>query len=79
MKRPRHAANARPVDLARRDDEIGRCDQPAGEAGVFGLGPPDRPLGAAEEFASPETKSYGKHEQDRPNATRHRGKLGLSA
>src|ERR1700684_49878 len=39
--------------------------------------PPHRPLGAAEESAALQTKSGGKHKQDRPNATRHFGKLRL--
>jgi hypothetical protein len=77
MKRTGHAANARAVDLLRGNYKIGRYDQPAGKAGIFGLCPPHRPLGAAEESAAAQTNSSGKHKQDRPNATRHCGKLRL--
>jgi hypothetical protein len=77
LKRTGHAANARAVDLGGGNYKIGWHDQPAGETGVFGLGPPHRPLGAAEESAALQTKSGGKHKQDRPNATRHCGKLRL--
>ena len=44
----RHAANARAVDLGRGDDGVGEGHLPAGEAGLFGLRSPDRPLGTAE-------------------------------
>lgn len=77
MKRTGHAANAWAVDLLRGNYEIGRCDQPAGKAGIFGLGPPHRPLSALEEAAAAQAESGGKHKQDRPNATRHCGKLRL--
>ena len=71
FQRTRHAADAGPVDFRRRDDGVGKGDLLAGEAGVFGLRAPDRPLGTAEESAARETQSRGQREQYRRNATRH--------
>ena len=77
LERTRHSANAWAVDLVRRDDSGGRGDEVAGEASVFGLGPPHRPLGAPEESASRQRHSGGEQNEDRPNATRHRAKVRL--
>ena len=77
LERARHAANAWTVDLSGRNHVGRRGDELAGIAGVFGLGPPDRPLGPAEEPAARERGNCEQPENDRPNATRHRAKLRL--
>ena len=77
LERTRHSADAGPIDLLRGNDSGGRGDEIAGEAGVFGLGAPDRPLFAPEKSASPQRYCGGKPEEDRPNATRHRAKMRL--
>ena len=75
LERTRHAADARAVDLGRGDDRVGERDLPAGEAGLFGLRSPDRPLGTAEESATRQTWGRDKREHNRRNATRHGAKL----
>ena len=77
LERTRHSANAGAVDLLRGDDSGGRGDEVAGEAGVFGLGAPDRPLFAPEESAAPRDTAAESQKEDRPNATRHRAKMRL--
>ena len=55
FERTGHAADARTVNLGDGNHKIGRCDRSAGEAGIFGLRSPGRPLGAAEESAALQT------------------------
>ncbi len=75
FERARHAADAGAVDLAHGNDGLGRGDELAGEAGVFGLGAPDRPLGPAEEAAARQREDGDERQDGWPNATRHRLKL----
>ena len=72
LERARHAADAGAVDLARRErrDSEGVTSL-SGEAGVFGLGAPDRPLGAAEEAAARKRQDRDERQDQWPNATRH--------
>ena len=71
LQRPRHAADARPVDLGGGGDRVGQGDELAGEAGVLRLGAPDRPLRTAEEAAASHRQSGDQRHNERPNATRH--------
>ena len=72
---PRHAADARTIDLGGGHDGVGKGDELAGEAGVLRLGPPNRPLRTAEEAATRHGQSGDQRQEVWPNATRHRVKL----
>ena len=59
------------VDLARRDDEVRKLDEVAGEAGVFRLGAPAGPFRTADEAAARQGRAASRRKNPRPNATRH--------
>ena len=75
LERPRHPADARPVDFMPRGDAVRKLDEVAGEAGVFRLGSPCRPFRTADESAARQAQGRERHDNPWPNTTRHGGTL----